>query len=207
MQIQVNSIGQLLISNNEGQVLTVANTTPVLGLGFYYGAGVLKLDWFFVDGIVLQSSTTNQAYTILTGTSLSSMTQYTSGYTNSSGFGQVSITLTDTPYELIEIYWAGMQKYVLLNISVTQQSTTSSSQTPNISSPSYNYTQPFRNSIAPNSSLYNFSNYQPWAFLIGIVIVVIITLLGWKFGGKGGASGGAMMALIAVSYLGLSCLR
>jgi len=203
LQIQVNSIGQLLISNNEGQVLTVANTTSVLGLGFYYGAGVLKLDWFFVDGIVLQSSTANQAYTILTGTSLSSMTQYMSGYTNSSGFGQVTITLTDTPYELIEIYWAGMQKYMLLNISVTQQTTTSSSQPPNVSSPSYNYTQPFRNSIAPNSSLYNFSNAQPWAFLIGIVVGVIVTLLGWKFGGKGGASGGAIMGLIMVSYLGL----
>ncbi len=51
--------------------------------------------------------------------------------------------------------------------------------------------------------MYNFSNAQPWATLIGITVVVVVALLGWKFAGKGGASGGAVMGLIAVSYLGL----
>jgi hypothetical protein len=202
LQIQVDT-GQLVISNNAGQVLKIANNTPVLGLGFYYGKGKLVLDWFFVDGIVLQSSTANQAYTILTGTSVSTLTQYVSGYTNATGFGQVAVTLTDTPYELIEIYWSGLQKYVILNISVTPTTTTSTTTTVNVTTQNYNYTQPFHNSIAPNSSLYDFSNAQPWAFLIGIVVVVVIALLGWKFGGKAGASGGAVAGLIAVSYLGL----
>jgi hypothetical protein len=204
LQIEVNN-GQLVISNNYNQVVTINNNTPVIGVGFYYGAGPLDLDWFFVDGIILQSSTANQAYTILTGTSVSSLMQYVSGYTNASGFGQVNVTLTDTPYELVEIYWAGMQKYIILNISVTpsQQSTTSSSTAPNVTTPSYNYNQPFSNSIAPNSTLYNFSNAQPWATIIGIAVVVVVALLGWKFGDKAGASGGAVAGLIAVSYLGL----
>ncbi len=134
----------------------------------------------------------------------STLTQYVSGYTNASGFGQVTLTLTDTPYELVEIYWSGMQKYIILNISVNQPTaTTSSSAAPNVITPSYDYTQPFNNSIAPNSTLYNFSNAQPWATIIGIVVVVVVALLGWKFGDKAGASGGAVAGLIATSYLGL----
>jgi hypothetical protein len=114
----------------------------------------------------------------------------------------VTVTLTYTPYELVEIYWGGLQKYTILNISVTQPTTTTTT-TVNTSTLNYNYTNPFSNNISPTSSLYNFSNAQPWAELIGIVIVVVVTLLGWKFGGKGGASGGVVMGLIAVSYLGL----
>ncbi|AZG03575.1 hypothetical protein [Sulfolobus spindle-shaped virus] len=202
LQIEVNGVGQLVVSNNQGQVIEIANSTPVIGLGFYYGAGKLTLNWFFVDGIILQSATANQAYTILTGTSLNTLTQYTNGYTNASGFGQVTVTLTYTPYELVEIYWGGLQKYVILNISVTQPTTTTTT-TVNTSTLNYNYTNPFTNNISPTSTLYNFSNMQPWAELVGIVIVVVVTLLGWKFGGKGGASGGVVMGLIAVSYLGL----
>jgi len=158
--------------------------------------------WFFVDGIILQSSTAGQSYTVLTGTSLSTLTQYTSGYTNGTGFGQVTVALTDEPYELIEIYWAGLQKYAILNISVTQPTTTTTT-TVNTTTINYNYTQPFHNNISPTSSLYNFSGAQPWATLVGIVIAVVTALLGWKFGGKSGASGGAVMGLILVSYLGL----
>jgi len=202
LQIQVNGLGQLVVSNSQGQVIEISNTTPVIGLGFYYGAGPLTLKWFFADGIILQSATANQAYTILVGTSLSTLTQYTSGYTNGTGFGQVTVALSDTPYQLIEIYWAGLQKYVILNISVTQPTTTTTT-TVNTTTINYNYTQPFRSNISPTSSLYNFSSDQPWAMLVGIVVAVIVTLLGWKFGGKGGASGGAVMGLIAVSYLGL----
>jgi len=158
--------------------------------------------WFFVDGIILQSSTAGQSYTVLTGTSLSTLTQYTSGYTNGTGFGQVTVALTDEPYELIEIYWSGLQKFAILNISVTQPTTTTTT-TINSSTINYNYTQPFHNNISPTSSLYNFSDAQPWATLVGIVIAVVTALLGWKFGGKSGASGGAVMGLILVSYLGL----
>jgi hypothetical protein len=405
LQIQVNPVGQILVSNNQGQVIEIVNSTPVIGLGFYYGAGPLSLKWFFADGIILQTATANQAYTILVGTSPNTMTQYTSGYTNASGYGQVTVTLTSIPYELIEIYWGGVQKYVILNISVlssypvsanfaqsskgvtsiggnatywnghgylltsntgeygyvvlnssfvakvgaiywveaylqngssppadsidlvlgansayyhsggmwppmnissyggtivgievypgptngykgpalfvytanegtdwyqvstgptvgqfvqleiglepndvwvaywvngqfianytanvtpTLSSSTvevlgttggayagwlltevgasypvTSNNLVNTSTLSYNYTNPFRNNITPTSSLYNFSNDQPWAMLIGIAVTVIVTLLGWKFGGKAGASGGAIMGLIAVSYLGL----
>jgi hypothetical protein len=202
LQIQVNGLGQLVVSNSQGQVLSIANTTPVIGLGFYYGAGKLAINWFFVDGIILQSATAGQAYTILTGTSLTTLTQYTSGYTNGTGFGQVSVTLADSPYELVEIYWSGLGKYTILNISVNQPTTTTTT-TVNTSTINYNYSQPFHNNISPTSTLYNFSSDQPWAMLVGIVVAVIVTLLGWKFGGKGGASGGAVMGLIAVSYLGL----
>ncbi|AZG03961.1 hypothetical protein [Sulfolobus spindle-shaped virus] len=200
--IQINVVNNALQLNVNNNVLNLANSSKVIGIGFYYGAGKLVLNWFFVSGIVLQSATANQAYTILTGTSLNTLTQYTNGYTNASGFGQVTVTLTDTPYELVEIYWGGLQKYVILNISVTQPTTTTTT-TVNTSTLNYNYTNPFTNNISPTSTLYNFSNMQPWAELVGIVIVVVVTLLGWKFGGKGGASGGVVMGLIAVSYLGL----
>jgi len=202
LEFQVNGLGQLVLTNGQGQVLTIANSTPVIGLGLYYGAGPLTLKWFFADGIILQSATADQAYTILTGTSLNTLTQYTSGYTNGTGFGQVTVPLTDTPYELVEIYWSGLGKYAILNISVTQPTTTTTT-TINTSTINYNYTQPFRSNISPTSTLYNFSGAQPWATLVGIVVTVIVTLLGWKFGGKSGASGGAVMGLIAVSYLGL----
>ncbi len=39
--------------------------------------------------------------------------------------------------------------------------------------------------------------------MVGIAVVVVIALLGWKFGDKAGASGGAVAGLIATSYLGL----
>ncbi|AZG03683.1 hypothetical protein [Sulfolobus spindle-shaped virus] len=200
--IQINVINNALQLNVNNNVLNLANSSKVIGIGFYYGAGKLVLNWFFVSGIVLQSATANQAYTILTGTSLNTLTQYTNGYTNASGFGQVTVTLTYTPYELVEIYWGGLQKYAILNISVTQPTTTTTT-TVNTSTLNYNYTNPFTNNISPTSTLYNFSNAQPWAMLIGIAVTVIVTLLGWKFGGKGGASGGVVMGLIAVSYLGL----
>jgi len=173
----------------------------VIGIGFYYGAGKLTLQWLFADGVVLQTATANQAYTILTGTSVGTLTQLTSGYTNGTGYGQVTVTLADTPYQLVDIYWSGLQKYVILNITVTQPSTTTT--TTNVTTQNYNYTNPFTNKIAPTTSLFNFSNSQPWAELIGIVVAVTVTLIGWKFGGKGGASGAAVMGLIAVSYLGL----
>jgi hypothetical protein len=202
LQVSVNGLGELVLTNGQGQVLSIANSTPVIGLGLYYGAGPVLIRWFFVDGIILQSATANQAYTILTGTSPNTLTQYTSGYTNGTGFGQVSVPLADTPYELVEIYWSGLGKYAILNISVTQP-TTSTTTTINSSTINYNYTQPFHNNISPTSSLYNFSDAQPWATLVGIVIAVVTALLGWKFGGKSGASGGAVMGLILVSYLGL----
>jgi hypothetical protein len=202
LQVSVNGLGELVLTNGQGQVLTIANTTPILGIGLYYGAGPVLIRWFFVDGIILQSATADQAYTILVGTSLSTLTQYTSAYTNGTGFGQVTVTLTDEPYELIEIYWSGLGKYAILNISVTQPTTTTTT-TVNTSTINYNYTQPFHNNISPTSTLYNFSSAQPWAELIGIVIAVVVTLLAWKFGGKAGASGGVVMGLIVVSYLGL----
>jgi len=201
LQIQVNSIGQLLLTNGQGQTLQITNTTKVIGVGFYYGAGKLTLNWLFVDGVVLQTATANQAYTILTGTSVGTLTQLTSGYTNGTGYGQVTVTLADTPYQLVDIYWSGLDKYVILNITVTKPSTTTT--TTNVTTQNYNYTNPFTNHIAPTTSLFNFSNSQPWAELIGIVVAVTVTLIGWKFGGKGGASGAAVMGLIAVSYLGL----
>jgi len=201
LQIQVNSIGQLLLTNGQGQSLEISNTSDVIGVGFYYGAGKLTLNWLFVDGVVLQSATADQAYTILTGTNTSTLTQLTSGYTNSTGYGQVTVTLADTPYQLVDIYWSGLDKYVILNITVTKPSTTTT--TTNVTTQNYNYTNPFTNHIAPTTSLFNFSNSQPWAELIGIVVAVTVTLIGWKFGGRGGASGAAVMGLIAVSYLGL----
>ncbi|ACZ35779.1 end-filament protein [Sulfolobus spindle-shaped virus 7] len=200
--IQINVINNGLQFVINGGTLNIANSSKVIGLGFYYGAGKLVLNWIFVSGIVLQSATANQAYVISVGTNPSTLTQYTTGYTNSSGFGQVTITLTNTPYELINIYWAGVNKNVLLNITVTQP-TTSTTTTVNISTINYNYTQPFTNNIQPNSSLYNFSQYQPWSTLIGITVTALVTLLGWKFGGKAGVSGGAIMGLIMTAYLGL----
>ncbi|ABV26188.1 end-filament protein [Sulfolobus spindle-shaped virus 4] len=199
--IQINVINNALQLTINGGTLNIGNSSKVIGLGFYYGAGKLVLNWFFVSGIILQSATANQAYVVLTGTNPSTLSQYVSGYTNSSGYGQVTVTLTDTPYELVDIDWAGVT-YVILNISVSQPVTTTTT-TVNVSTLNYNYTQPFTQSISPNSSLYNFSAYQPWATLIGIVITVVVALLGWKFGGKAGASGAVVMGLIMTAYLGL----
>ncbi|WP_009990787.1 hypothetical protein, partial [Saccharolobus solfataricus] len=98
------------ITSSAGGVLTISNTSPITAIGFYYGAGKLVLNWFFTSGFVLESATANQAYTILTGNS--TLTQYVNGYTNASGYGTVTVTLTNTPYELIDIYWGGAQKYV-----------------------------------------------------------------------------------------------
>ncbi|SAI84239.1 hypothetical protein [Saccharolobus solfataricus] len=200
--VQINVVNNALQLTINGGTLNIANSSKVIGLGFYYGAGKLALNWVFVSGIILQSATANQAYVISVGTNPSTLTQYTTGYTNSSGFGQVTITLTDTPYELINIYWAGVNKNVLLNITVTQP-TTSTTTTVNISTINYNYTQPFSNNIQPNSSIYNFSAYQPWSTIIGIAVTVVVALLGWKFGGKAGVSGAVVMGLIMSAYLGL----
>jgi hypothetical protein len=205
LQVTITATNEIDIINVKyGTGVIISNSSPILGLGFYYGAGSLTLKWFFTDGIILQSATADQAYTILTGTSTTTLTQYVSGYTNSTGYGQVTITLSDTPYELIDIDWSGVT-YRIINISVTQPTTTATSTTPppTTSTLTYNYSKPFSNSIAPTSTLYNFSSDQPWAMIIGIAVTVVTALLGWKFGGKGGASGGAVMGLIVVSYLGL----
>ncbi|AZG03477.1 hypothetical protein [Sulfolobus spindle-shaped virus] len=200
--VQINVINNALQLTINGGTLNIANSSKVIGLGFYYGAGKLVLNWFFVSGIVLQSATANQAYIILIGTNPSTLTQYVTGYTNASGFGNVTLKLSYSPYELIDVYWYGVT-YQILNISVSNTTTVSSTTTVNTTTLNYNYTKPFSNNIAPNSSLYNFSQYQPWAEIIGIVVTLLIALLGWKFGGSAGASGGAVMGLIATAYLGL----
>jgi hypothetical protein len=203
LQVTITASNEIDVINVKyGTGVLISNSSPLIGIGFYYGAGSLTLKWFFTDGIILQSATTNQAYTVLLGTSPSTLTQYVSGYTNSTGYGQVTVTLSDTPYELIEVDWSGVT-YRIINISVTQPTTTTTSTPPTTTTLTYNYTQPFNNNISPTSTLYNFSNDQPWAMLIGIAVTVVVTLLGWKFGGKGGASGGAVMGLIVTSYLGL----
>ncbi|ACP38568.1 hypothetical protein [Sulfolobus spindle-shaped virus] len=202
LTFQIITGNYVQISSSAGGVLTIANTSPIIGLGFYYGAGKLTLNWFFVSGIVLQSATANQAYIILIGTNPNTLSQYVTGYTNASGFGSVTLKLSYTPYELIDVYWYGVT-YQILNISVSNTTTVSSTTTVNTTTLNYNYTKPFSNNIAPNSSLYNFSQYQPWAEIIGIVVTLLIALLGWKFGGSAGASGGAVMGLIATAYLGL----
>ncbi|AAQ94388.1 end-filament protein [Sulfolobus virus Kamchatka 1] len=202
LTFQIVTGNYVQISSSAGGVLTISNTSPIIGLGFYYGAGKLVLNWFFVSGIVLQSATANQAYIILTGTNPNTLSQYVTGYTNASGFGSVTLKLSYTPYELIDVYWYGVT-YQILNISVSNTTTVSSTTTVNTTTLNYNYTNPFSNNISPNSSLYNFSQYQPWAEIIGIVVTVLIALLGWKFGGSAGASGGAVMGLIATAYLGL----
>ncbi|CAA30200.1 hypothetical protein J5U23_03160 [Saccharolobus shibatae B12] len=202
LTFQIVTGNYVQITSSAGGVLTLSNTSPIIGIGFYYGSGVLHLNWFFVSGIILQSATANQAYVILTGTNPNTLSQYTTGYTNASGFGTVTLKLSYTPYELVDVDWYGVT-YALLNISVSNTTTVSSTTTVNTTTLNYNYTKPFSNNIAPNSQLYDFSAYQPWAEIIGIVVVVVIALLGWKFGGSAGASGGAVMGLIAVSYLGL----
>ncbi|MQL56431.1 hypothetical protein [Acidianus ambivalens] len=204
LQLTVTATNEIDIINVKyGTGVIISNSSPILGIGFYYGAGALNIKWFFVDGIILQSATADQSFVILTGTSTTTLSQYITGYTNSTGFGQFKVTLTDTPYELVEVDWYGVT-YKILNISVTQSTTTTTSTTTVCTSTlNYNYTQPFSNNVQPNSSLYNFSSDQPWASLIGITVTVIVALLGWKFGGKAGASGGAVMGLIMTSYLGL----
>ncbi len=180
-----------------GVSITIDNTSQLIGIGIYNST----FNWLYVDGAVLQNAYADQSYVISIGNSTATLTQYTSGYTNASGWGVVSVPIKYSPYELINIYWYGV-KNVLLNITVTTP-TTSTSTIVNTSTLNYNYTQPFSNNIKPNSTLYNFNNDQPWAFLVGIAIIVILALLGWKFGNVAGASGGSIAGIIASAYLGL----
>jgi hypothetical protein len=180
-----------------GTTITLGNTTPIIGIGVYNNT----FNWLYIDGAILQNAYAGQSYVVSIGNSTATLTQYVSGYTNASGWGVVKVPITFHNFELINIYWYGV-KNVLLNISVITP-VTSTSSTVNVTTLNYNYTQPFSNNIQPTSSLYNFSNYQPWAFIIGIVIVAIMVLLGWKFGSTAGASGGGIAGVILSAYLGL----
>ncbi|QGA87303.1 VP4 [Sulfolobus spindle-shaped virus] len=193
------SNGTILISNGVNKLL-LQNTSPIIGIGFY-NPYPINIKWVYLFGIVTPTATAGQSYVILIGQNPSTLQQYTTGYVNQSGWATVSIPITQTPYELIDIDWYGV-KYIILNISVTQPTTTTT-PTVNTSTLTYNYTPPFSNSIQPNSTLYNFANAQPWATVIGIIVVVVIALLGWKFGSLSGAIGGATAGLIMTAYLGL----
>ena len=201
-EVQIQVLNKQLWVTAGGVTTIIGNSTPVIGIGFYYYPGALDLKWLYVNGIVLPSATADQSYVVLTGTNPSTLSPVAEGYTNATGYGKVTVTLTDTPYELIDIDWYGV-KYVLLNITVVNSTTSATSSTVNVSTLNYNYTKPFNNNIAPNSTLYNFSSYGPWPFVIGLVIVVVVALLGWKFGASAGALGGAVMGLITTGYLGL----
>ncbi len=76
LQITITASNEIDIINVKyGTGVLISNSSPLLGIGFYYGAGSLTLKWFFTDGIILQSATANQANTILVGTSPSTLTQ------------------------------------------------------------------------------------------------------------------------------------
>ncbi len=146
LQLSVTPANEIAIENLKCDTsITIDNSSPILGIGFYYGAGSLTIKWFFTDGIILQSATADQAYTILTGTSTSTLTQYVSGYTNATGYGQVTITLSDTPYELIDIDWSGVT-YRIINISVSQPTTTTTTTAPPEA-------PPFPPNFQPNSAI------------------------------------------------------
>ncbi|WP_420472446.1 MULTISPECIES: hypothetical protein [unclassified Brevundimonas] len=150
----------------------------------------------------ITSGAPNQNIVVTTGPTLNNLNQLTSAYTNASGYAVFVIPINYYPQTIVNFYWYGVQnKYVVVNV----QNATTTSTPPNTSTStmSYNYSKPFNNTISPNSSLYNFNNYQPWAFIIGIIVVAVVVLLGWKFGGVGGASGGTVMGLIVSAYMGL----
>ncbi|WOE51635.1 hypothetical protein RQ359_000955 [Sulfuracidifex metallicus DSM 6482 = JCM 9184] len=200
-EVQFSVLSSGLAALTEGQVtIYLGNWSPVIGVGLYLPSGTMS--WFFVDGAILQNAMGNQAFVVLTGVNPTTLTQVESGYTNASGWGSATVSLTDVPYQLIDVDWYGVT-YSIFNITVNNVSTPITTTTVSTTNTSYNYSQPFHNTISPNSSLYNFSAYQPWATLIGIAIVVLISLLSWKFAGYAGASAGAVMGLIAASYLGL----
>ncbi len=173
------------------------NTTQIMGIGIYNAS----FNWMYVDGAILQNAYSGQSYVISIGNSTASLSQYISGYTNASGWGKVSVPIEFHNFELINVYWSGV-KNTLLNITVTTSSTSTSTST-SPTSTTYNYTSPFSNQIAPTSSLYNFSGEQPWATLIGLAIVIILALLGWKFGSTAGVTGGSVAGVIMSAYLGL----
>jgi len=181
-----------------GITVTIDNSTPIIGIGIYNST----FNWFYINGAVLQNAYAGQTYIISIGNSSSTLTQYVSGYTNATGWGKVSIPIKYTGYELVNIYWYGV-KNLLLNITVHIPVSVSTSNITTTTTFNYNYSQPFSNNIKPNSVLYNFSNDQPWAFLIGVVLVIILVLLGWKFGSTAGASAGAIMGTVLTAYLGL----
>jgi hypothetical protein len=198
VQLMVLASGQAALQ--EGQITVyIGNSSPVAGVGLYLPSG--SLSWFFVDGALLENSIANQGFVVLTGMNPNTLTQVSTGYTNASGWGSAAVTLTDVPYQLVDVEWYGVT-FSLFNITVNNVSAPTAPTT-TTSNTSYNYTQPFHNTVSPNSSLYNFSADQPWATLIGIAVIVLIALLSWKFAGYAGASAGAVMGLIAASYLGL----
>ncbi len=176
---------------------------PIIGIGLYNAS----MNWLYIDGAVVQNGYSGQSYVITIGQSLSTLTELTSGYVNATGWGEVKVPAEFTGYELVNIYWYGVRSETL-NITVTpstQTSTTSTNTNSNISCSTYNYTTPFSspNNVSSTSTLYNFSKDQPWATLVGLLIIVLIALLGWKFGGVAGASGGGVAGIVMASYLGL----
>jgi hypothetical protein len=142
-----------------------------------------------------------QTVVITAGFDLATAPQQGSLITNASGYGTITIALPNTAgkyYIVAVLYGLNVYNYSVVIISPPPGNLVNTTTFTN-----YNYTNPFSNPIQPNSVLYDFSKSQPWAFIVGVVAVVLIALLGWKFGGSGGASGGAVMGLIATSYLGL----
>ncbi len=182
-----------------GGITTDLPYANIIGVGVY-GA---SMNWLYVDGAIVQNSYAGQSYVVSIGQSLSSLQQITSGYTNATGWAKVTLPTQYPGYELVNIYWYGVKSEVL-NVTVSApvvSQTTSTTTTPL----SYNYTTPYSSpqNTSITSSLYNFSSDQPWAMLIGLVVIGVATLLGWKFGNTPGASGGGIAGIVVTGYLGL----
>ncbi len=196
----------LQVVNNATEVVqgpnieVVSDQEPIVGIGIYNAT----MNWLYLDGAVLQDALSGQSYVISIGQSVSTLQQITTGYTNATGWGVVKVPVEYQGYELVNIYWYGMRNE-LINISVASLIPTNTSTSSNVTCPSYNYTEPFSSpgNISATSTLYNFSKYQPWATLIGLLIIVLLALMGWKFGGTAGASGGGVAGIVMASYLGL----
>ncbi len=194
------------IKNVSGIIeVTIGGITTDLPYADIVGVGVYdaSINWLYVDGAILQNAYADQSYVITIGNSTSSLTQVASGYTNATGWGRVEIPAEYQNYQLVNIYWYGV-KAVLLNVTVNAPVTTTTTAT-TTTSLTYNYTTPYSSpqNTSITSSLYNFSSDQPWAMLIGLVVIAITTLLGWKFGSTPGASGGGVAGLVVTGYLGL----
>ncbi|AGG36565.1 putative end-filament protein [Sulfolobales Mexican fusellovirus 1] len=185
MTLYWNGTKLLLFVNGVKHI--VSNTTPINGV---------LIDkpgewWFYEYGAVYPEPASTQSYVVLIGQSPKSLSQVTSGYTNSSGFAFVSVPANYYPNEIVDVYWYGVTN-LMFNVTVGK---------PTGAPSGYNATP--INSAKPLSSVYDFSAYQPWASIIGLAVVAVVTILGWKFGGTAGVAGGAIAGLILVSYLGL----
>lgn len=186
-----NASGITIKNFRTSTAITIKNSSPVIGIGIYEPTTPATFCWMFSNATLFGIPVQGESFQVLTGSSPNNLHTSIIGQSGFDGLVGVNVPVTTYP-EYVEIEWLMNQQVVAKCIMELP-----------VCPPSSSTFHPFNNTIQPNSRLYNFCAYQPWVTIIGIVVIAVITLLGWKFSGNAGALGGAVMGIITTAYLGL----